>query len=59
MKRSREHVDVYAETQVLHPQQQPAPSNDDALALYEEYARQVASEASPQPAQKGAARRKR
>jgi hypothetical protein len=52
MQRSREHVDEYAETHVLLPQQAAVPSAagaSDALALYEEYAREVARDATAQP----------
>lgn len=59
MKHSREQVDVYAETQVLDPQQAPVPSNDDSLALYEEYAREVAGDAAMQGPGRNAARRTR
>jgi hypothetical protein len=61
MQRSREHVDEYAETHVLLPQRgaTPAvPGDSDALALYEEYAREVARDATAQP-KKAPARGKR
>lgn len=63
MKSARELVDVYAETQVLNPPQKaaPAPKSDgdsDALALYEEYAREVAGDAAVPP-KKSPARGKR
>ncbi len=52
MQRSREHVDEYAETHVLQPHRgtiPAAPGDGDALALYEEYAREVARDAMAQP----------
>jgi hypothetical protein len=59
MQRSREHVDEFAETHVLLPQQAAgAPGDSDALALYEEYAREVARDATAQP-KKAPARGKR
>ena len=45
---SKEHVDDYAETQVLPPKKAPPrdePADVDPLALYEEYARTVGESA--------------
>lgn len=47
MTRSREHLDDYAETQVLQPPRAAAPVRDDALVLYEEYAREIARGGAP------------